>query len=101
MKSLYNTTHWQKTRERKLRKNPLCEICLKRGKLVKASEIDHITPWREIESFFCKFSDLQSLCKSCHSRKTALEKARKAKQLLQKEPDLAKIKARKTKAYFF
>ena len=100
-KSPYNSTYWQKTRDRKLKLNPLCEICLRMGRLTKSTEVDHIKPWIKAETFYCSIQNLQSLCKPCHSRKTALEKARKAKQLLQKEPDIEKIKARKTKAYFF
>ena len=55
---------WNRLRKIKLYRNPYCEIC---GKV--ATEVDHIVPIRK--GGLNELDNLQSLCKSCHSRKTA------------------------------
>lgn len=52
--------HWKKLRARKLRKNPICEICEKR----KAVEPHHIR-YRRI--FDVTLKDLLSACRKCHT----------------------------------
>ena len=37
---------WRKRRAAFLKEHPLCEECLKRGLLVKATDVDHIIPHR-------------------------------------------------------
>lgn len=60
---------WQQIRLRFLRQNPLCVTCLARGQVTPATDVDHIIPRRaggpDDES------NLQALCHSCHSAKTA------------------------------
>lgn len=60
-----------------LARQPVCAdpfgIHAERGEVVVATEVDHIVPKRlggrdEIEN-------LQALCKSCHSRKTMMERS--------------------------
>lgn len=58
---------WQRLRKMFLRANPLCVEC---G--AAASEVDHIIPLRQGGSN--RWDNLQALCKSCHSRKTAQER---------------------------
>ena len=65
----YNTSRWHRLRLAKLRANPLCEHCIKP---TMAAQVDHIQaiakggdPWA--------WDNLQSLCVSCHSRKTNAE----------------------------
>ena len=77
MSDLYATTWWRKTRKRKLKEEPLCRECLKKGKVVAATEVDHIKPHREEKDLFFDYDNLQSLCKSCHSVKTNDEKKNK------------------------
>mgnify|MGYP003779313017 CR=1 FL=1 len=69
---------WRKIRARKLARDPLCEdpygVHGTGGAVVEATEVDHIVPKRDGGSD--RMENLQSLCKSCHSRKTALEDGR-------------------------
>lgn len=70
--AVYNSVTWKKLRLEKLKKNPLCEVCLKRGKVESARDVHHITPIGTVESKQAKqvlgfdFENLQSLCKQCH-----------------------------------
>jgi len=61
--------HWRKVRAMQLRRSPFCEHCARDGKTTVASEVDHIVARRDGGSD--AFENLQSLCKSCHSKKTA------------------------------
>ena len=59
---------WRRLREMKLHDSPVCEAD---GCMQPANEVDHIQP------LTCggdnSWSNLQSLCKSCHSKKTRTE----------------------------
>lgn len=63
---------WRKLRVMYLRSNPLCIHCQQQGAVTAASEVDHIVPKRSGGSNHN--SNLQALCKSCHSKKTAKER---------------------------
>lgn len=62
---------WQKLRLMHLRAYPLCVRCEESGMTVPATEVDHIRPLAHGGTHDA--DNLQSLCKSCHSRKTARE----------------------------
>ena len=66
---------WRRLRLMKLKRDPVCEdpFALHRagGQVVAANEVDHIIALRKNGKTI--LSNLQSLCKSCHSRKTILE----------------------------
>ena len=64
---------WQKARAAYLRRHPLCCECAKSGLLVAATDVDHIQPHRGDRNLFWDQSNWQSLCSSCHSRKTIAE----------------------------
>ena len=64
---------WQKLRASFLALHPLCVECLKKGKTVQATDVDHIKPHKGDKSLFWDSNNLQALCHRCHSRKTALE----------------------------
>ncbi len=66
---------WPRLRALYLKRNPLCVECKKKGLVVEATEVDHIAPIRERPELRLVWSNLQALCKSCHSRKTARERA--------------------------
>lgn len=64
---------WRKVRAAKLAKEPLCREHVKQGQVVEATEVDHIIPHRGNMELFFRDDNLQPLCKSCHSRKTATQ----------------------------
>jgi len=63
---------WQRLRLAFLSAHPLCAHCMRDGVLRQATEVDHI---RRISDGGARLdqANLQALCKSCHSRKTATE----------------------------
>lgn len=61
---------WNK---RYLETHPLCVECMKEGRYVKATDVDHIKPHRGNEIIFWDQNNWQSLCHSCHSIKTRNE----------------------------
>lgn len=62
---------WAKVRGRFLQMNPLCLHCKCEGRMTPATEVDHIVPHRGDKELFWDWDNLQALCKSHHSRKTA------------------------------
>jgi len=60
---------WRKIRKAFLKDNPFCVSC---GDV--ATEVDHIIP--KTQGGKDEYDNLQSLCKSCHSSKTAKENNR-------------------------
>lgn len=71
----YNSV-WRKIRNAKMKEQPLCEPCQVIGRTTLATEVDHITPHRGDWALFFSPKNLQSICKPCHSRKTATEDSR-------------------------
>ena len=65
---------WRKIRNQFIRQHPLCAHCLVNGKATLAEEVDHILPLSQGGTH--ETNNLQSLCKSCHSRKSAKEGSR-------------------------
>lgn len=70
---LYGSAAWVAMRTSQLRREPLCRTCKAAGRITEATEVDHITPHRNNAKLFFDRLNLQSLCKSCHSAKTARE----------------------------
>lgn len=62
---------WQRLRAHVLAGEPLCRHCAREGRVVVATEVDHIVPRAQGGSD--ALTNLQALCKSCHSRKTLSE----------------------------
>lgn len=65
------TKQWYKLRDRFIRDNPLCIECRRAGAIKAAEHVDHIIPTQGVDdpNHFDE-DNLQSLCASCHSRKT-------------------------------
>jgi len=59
---------WNKARSTWLGQHPYCQVC---GHL--ANEVDHIRPHRGDRQLFWARENWQSLCTSCHSKKTRAE----------------------------
>ena len=64
---------WQKARKGFLRSHPFCAECLKAGRYVKATDVDHIIPHHGDAKLFWNIRNWQPLCHSCHSKKTRRE----------------------------
>ncbi len=61
---------WRKTRTLALKRDKyLCQHCLAAGLLTLANEVDHITPLAK-QGARLDVTNLQSLCSSCHRKKT-------------------------------
>lgn len=71
----YNA-RWRAARKRYLAEHPLCAQCLKQGKLIPATVVDHIVPHKGDQRLFWDESNWQALCKICHDSKTAREDGR-------------------------
>ncbi|MGE5417491.1 MAG: HNH endonuclease [Acidobacteriota bacterium] len=67
---------WQRARKHHLAEHPFCVQCEAENRLVPATEVDHIVPHKGDWQLFWDKSNWQSLCKPCHSRKTAKEDGR-------------------------
>ena len=70
--TFYESSQWRNLRRMKLNDSPMCEECRRGGTLVKATMVDHIIPIRQGGEKL-DLTNLQSLCHSCHSRKTMKE----------------------------
>jgi 5-methylcytosine-specific restriction protein A len=67
------TYQWRKVSKEFLKKHPLCVHCEREGRLIPATEVDHIKPHGGDRKLFWNKNNWQPLCKSCHSKKTAEE----------------------------
>ena len=77
----YNLTVWtDDLRPNQLMREPWCRECARRGIRTRATVVDHIQPHRGNWARFIDRDNLQSLCKSCHDGKTALEMAAEKRQ---------------------
>ena len=72
----YSLPVWtEDLRPAQLLREPWCRECAKRGVRTRATVVDHVRPHRGDWALFIDPRNHQSLCKSCHDRKTALEQA--------------------------
>ncbi|NBP85328.1 MAG: HNH endonuclease [Mycobacteriaceae bacterium] len=75
------TRRWEQLRRSFLEYHPLCgdrdgaptgdSYCQRQGLIVAAEHVDHIIPIRQSRAGQYDTNNLQALCASCHSRKTA------------------------------
>jgi len=70
--SFYRTSKWRTLRAWWVNRNPLCVICESEGRTVPVDVVDHIKPIKQGGSEY-GLNNLQSLCHSCHNRKTQEE----------------------------
>ena len=70
----YRSKRWQKLRILKKAQNPVCERCLKEGKVTPTYIIHHkeyITDKNYMDDdVFFNLYNLESLCLACHNRRT-------------------------------
>ena len=76
---MYKTPEWQTLRGDQLLREPWCRECAKHGIRTRATDVDHIRDHKGDWAVFTDPGNLQSLCHSCHSRKTAAEMAKNAR----------------------
>lgn len=57
---------WKRIRDRYAAEHPLCEMCLKEGRLTPVEEVHHIIPVSQGGTH--DRSNLMSLCQSCHTK---------------------------------
>lgn len=73
--AFYKSKAWKRIRQQVLiRDHYLCQECLKNQRITKAEIVDHIIPLTIDWSLSLSLNNLQSLCQSCHNRKTAEDK---------------------------
>jgi 5-methylcytosine-specific restriction endonuclease McrA len=66
----YTTQRWQRLRRHKLRDKPLCELCLKIGRIEPAVAVDHLLAIKTGGEPYPPLYALMSLCVRCHNTKT-------------------------------
>ena len=66
----YHSREWRALREYKLSKNPICEVCDDNGYIEGATCVDHKIDIKDDPNLRLEYSNLTSMCWSCHSRKT-------------------------------
>lgn len=74
-RTFYRTQQWLEIRAKKLQISPFCEECRKNGTMVVGKIVDHIVPIKQGGAPY-DLDNLQTLCWSCHSRKSILEGSR-------------------------
>ena len=57
---------WKRIRDRYVKEHPLCEMCLKDGRLTPVEEVHHINPLSQGGTH--SNDNLMSLCQSCHTK---------------------------------
>lgn len=70
---------WPKRRADQLAREPFCRECAAKGLRVRATDADHVVPHRGDLQLFLH-GELQSLCHSCHSRKTMQERQERERE---------------------
>lgn len=67
----YRSTQWRKLRVTYLKQHPLCEECLKFGKVTPATSVHHIkSPFKGGETnqhLLLDYDNLMSVCHECHA----------------------------------
>ncbi|WP_083769180.1 HNH endonuclease signature motif containing protein [Dyadobacter fermentans] len=80
VRKIRDCREWRdRVRPQQLLDFPYCQTCDKKGRLVEAVQVDHITPL-EVGGLPFDQKNLQSLCKRCHTIKSAEEARRRNKQ---------------------
>ena len=76
----YNSKRYKRNRALLLRRNPQCAECARQGRVVAATECDHIVSIRKwhgsgLPARECSgLQNLQVLCEGCHRAKTDRER---------------------------
>ena len=68
---VYTSASWRKLSDLKRRSDPLCEVCLMRGKVVPGEDVHHLRSFTKMEGnekidAIHDYDNLITLCKACH-----------------------------------
>jgi len=69
----YQSREWKLIRRLKLTEHPFCEICWNNGEKTRAEDVHHIVDIEDDPTKCLTYNNLQSLCKSCHSKITSFD----------------------------
>ncbi len=68
----YQNTTWRKMRDTYMHEHPICEECLKKGKVTAAQDVHHKkSPFKGGEinwNLLLDYDNLMSVCKDCHGK---------------------------------
>ena len=78
--SFYNSKRWRALRNYFIQKHPLCAQCKRDGIITGAQMVDHIKPITMGGSSVDQ-KNLQTLCNSCHAKKSGRESAEKRRNI--------------------
>ena len=78
--SFYNSKRWRALRNYYIQANALCEQCKRDGYVKAAQCVDHIKPIT-LGGSMVDIKNLQSLCNTCHHKKSAREAVEKRKKI--------------------
>ena len=82
---MYKTDAWTKRlRPDQLAREPWCAECARIGFRVRATDVDHIVDHKGDPELFFDSGNLQSLCHSCHSRKTMQDMQKNSRKKLRR-----------------
>ena len=70
--AFYHSKQWRMTRNHYIKKNPLCEECMRNDMVTGGNCVDHIKPM-SVGGSKIDESNLQTLCNGCHAKKSAQE----------------------------
>lgn len=70
----YYQKQWKMIRESHLSRKPLCQRCRHFGFVTGGEHVDHVIAHNGDPKLFFDITNLQTLCHSCHSAKTAAER---------------------------
>jgi 5-methylcytosine-specific restriction protein A len=78
----YGSSEWRDIRNARLDGEPLCRMCRRKGKIMAAAVVDHVTPHRGDAALFFCYGNTQSLCKMHHdSTKQQIERIGYSKEV--------------------
>lgn len=78
-RAFYRTRAWRKLSRQTLENNPVCVVCYERGIIRPAQIADHRIELKDDWSRRLDPSNIVSMCRSCHNRKTREEREKRNK----------------------
>lgn len=70
---MINSVRWRELRTKKLKANPICQVCEANGLSTLATDVHHVVPVESVphelgmRQLMFDYNNLQSLCHACHS----------------------------------